>query len=198
MPTLFDLAGGHPALDLVNSLDNRFRADGPNEMLTGFEELVRFMLETSLITVDQAQRLKKKPAPAAATQALQSVRELREASAAVLYAVVEDRSPLAQDLETLERYFLEANRQRHLCWDHGARWQWNDDESNPELTVWILTESVRELLFSHQITHMRTCDMDTCRWLFLDTSKNHSRRWCNMKVCGNRVKARRFQARRES
>ena len=41
MPTLFDLAGGHPALDLVNSLDNRYRADGPNEMLTGFEELVR-------------------------------------------------------------------------------------------------------------------------------------------------------------
>jgi predicted RNA-binding Zn ribbon-like protein len=197
MPTLFDLAGGHPALDLVNSLDNRFRADGPNEMLTGFEELVRFMLETGLITPDQAQRLKKKSDSAAATQALQAVRELRETSAAVLYAVVEDRSPLAQDLETLQHYFLETNRQRHLCWDHGASWQWNDDESNPQLTVWILTESVRELLFSHQITHMRTCDMDTCRWLFLDTSKNHSRRWCNMKVCGNRVKARRFQARRE-
>jgi len=33
-----------------------------------------------------------------------------------------------------------------------------------------------------------------CRWLFLDTSKNHTRRWCDMKVCGNRIKARRFKA----
>lgn len=198
MPTLFDLAGGHPALDLVNSLDNRFRADGPNEMLTGFEELARFLQETRLITPDQAQRLKKKPDPATATRALQAARELREASAAVFYAVAEDRSPLPKDIETLGRYFRQANSQSHLCWDQGAGWQWNDEQSNPGFAVWILTESVRELLFSHQIAHLRTCDMDTCRWLFLDTSKNHSRRWCNMKVCGNRVKARRFQARRDS
>ena len=196
--TLFDLAGGHPALDLVNSLDNRFRADGPNEMLTGFDELVRFMRETGLVTADQAELLKKRPNPAASSQALQSVRELREASAAVLYAIATDKSPPAGELKTLERYFLEADRHRRLCWDQQASWQWADDESNPELTVWILSRSVSELLFSGQIAHMRTCDVDTCRWLFLDTSKNHSRRWCNMKVCGNRVKARRFQARRES
>jgi predicted RNA-binding Zn ribbon-like protein len=47
------------------------------------------------------------------------------------------------------------------------------------------------------MARVRTCGVDTCRWLFLDTSKNHTRRWCNMKVCGNRVKARRFQARRD-
>lgn len=193
--TLFDLAGGHPALDLVNSLDNRFRADGPNEMLTGFDELVRFMQETGLITTDRAQRFKKKSNPATAARALEAVKELREASAAVLYAVAKDKLPPPRELETLERYFLQADRQRRLCWDKQANWQWNDDESNPALTVWILSESVRELLFSEQIAHMRTCDMDTCRWLFLDTSKNHSRRWCNMKVCGNRAKARRFQAR---
>ena len=193
--TLFDLAGGHPALDLVNSLDNRFRADGPNEMLTGFEELVRFMQETGLVTTDQAQRFKRKSNPATAAQALEAVKGLREASAAVLYAVAKDKLPPPRELETLERYFRQADRQRRLCWDKKANWQWNDDESNPALTVWILSESVRELLFSEQIAHMRTCDMDTCRWLFLDTSKNHSRRWCNMKVCGNRAKARRFQAR---
>jgi predicted RNA-binding Zn ribbon-like protein len=193
--TLFDLAGGHPALDLVNSLDNRFRADGPNEMLTGFDQLVRFLRETGLVSADQAQRLQKKPDPAAAAQALQAVRELREASAAVLYAVARDESPPRPELKTLENYFLEADRQRHLSWDGKPRWQWNDDESNPALTVWILTQSVQELLFSEQLAYLRTCDMDTCRWLFLDTSKNHSRRWCNMKVCGNRAKARRFQAR---
>jgi predicted RNA-binding Zn ribbon-like protein len=189
--TLFDLAGGHPALDLVNSLDNRYRADGPNEMLTGCKELVRFLQETRLITARQA-RLLDGPAG----QALEAVRELREASAAVFYAVAADRTPPAGDLATLERYFLTANNQRRLHWENGATWQWNAGESNPELTVWILSQSVCELLFSERIAQVRTCDVDTCRWLFLDTSKNHSRRWCNMRVCGNRVKARRFQARR--
>ena len=193
--TLFDLAGGHPALDLVNSLDNRFRADGPDEMLKGFDELVRFLQEIGLVTADQAQRFKKKPDPAAAARALDVVKELREASAAVLYAVAKDKSPPPQDLETLERHFQQADRHRRLRWDKKASWQWIDDESNPELAAWILAQSVRELLFSEQLEQMRTCDMDTCRWLFLDTSKNHSRRWCNMKVCGNRAKARRFQAR---
>lgn len=194
--TLFDLAGGHPALDLVNSLDNRFRADGPNEMLEGFAELVRFLQETGLVTPEQARLLKKSPNPEAAEKALQSVRELREASAAVLYAVAGEQTPPTRDLATLDRYFRTANNQRHLRWEHGATWQWNTDESNPELTVWILSQSVYELLFSDRTAQVRTCDVDTCRWLFLDTSKNHSRRWCNMRVCGNRVKARRFQARR--
>jgi predicted RNA-binding Zn ribbon-like protein len=195
--TLFDLAGGHPALDLVNSLDNRFRADGPNEMLEGFAELVRFLQETGLITSEQARLFKKSAHPEARQKALQSVRELREASAAVLYAVAGEQTPPARDLATLDRYFHTANNQRHLRWEQGPRWHWNtDDESNPELAVWILSQSVCELLFSDRTAQVRTCDVDTCRWLFLDTSKNHSRRWCNMRVCGNRVKARRFQARR--
>jgi len=41
------------------------------------------------------------------------------------------------------------------------------------------------------------CAADDCAWVFLDTSKNHSRRWCDMKACGNRAKARRFNARQQ-
>ena len=197
--TLFDLAGGHPALDLVNSLDNRFRADGPNENLIGFDELVRFLRETALVSPDQAQVLKKKAHSEAAQRALQAVRELREASATVWYAAVEEKAPPAQALRTLERHFLETNSQRRLHWDSGPRWQWRTpDGSDPQLALWILSQSVSGLLCSDQAALIRTCGVDTCRWLFIDTSKNHSRRWCNMKVCGNRMKARRFQARRGS
>ncbi|HEV2391667.1 MAG TPA: CGNR zinc finger domain-containing protein [Verrucomicrobiae bacterium] len=41
---------------------------------------------------------------------------------------------------------------------------------------------------------MRLCQGDTCGWLFVDSSKNHSRRWCDMRDCGNRAKARRHRA----
>ncbi|MEV4007289.1 CGNR zinc finger domain-containing protein [Actinomadura sp. NPDC049753] len=45
---------------------------------------------------------------------------------------------------------------------------------------------------------LKTCQVDTCRWAFLDTSKNRSRSWCSMKVCGNRAKTRAYRARRRA
>ncbi|MGI5203201.1 CGNR zinc finger domain-containing protein [Spirillospora sp. CA-108201] len=45
---------------------------------------------------------------------------------------------------------------------------------------------------------LKTCQVDTCRWAFLDTSKNRSRAWCSMKVCGNRTKTRAYRARRRT
>ena len=114
----------------------------------------------------------------------------------------------------LERHFLDAARHRELQWGvakrgsapagrtafsdrPGLAWSWGRHENEPDLPVWALAESVSDILLSPDMASVRTCAADTCRWLFLDTSKNHTRRWCNMKVCGNRMKARRFQARRD-
>jgi predicted RNA-binding Zn ribbon-like protein len=200
--TLFDLAGGHPALDLVNSLDNRFRHDGPNEILINYGDLLRFLGESGLLDAQCIRILKSKGASGdAPEQALKSVRELREAAAAVLYAALEERAPAPADIRTLERYFIEASQHRELRWDNAHAHltsQWGRAETDTNLPVWILSQSVSDLLLSDAVGRVRTCAADTCRWLFLDTSKNHTRRWCNMKVCGNRMKARRFQARRES
>ena len=202
--TLFDLAGGHPALDLVNSLDNRFRADGPNEMLASYPDLLRFAAESGLLNPQRLHALGEVAGSEAAIEALHAVRELREATAGVCYALVEGKTPPPGDIRTLERCFLAADQHRELCWrspphDPKARanitWQWRRAESNPSLPIWMLSQAVAELLLSDRVSQIKTCDVETCRWLFLDTSKNHTRRWCNMKVCGNRMKARRFQAR---
>jgi predicted RNA-binding Zn ribbon-like protein len=197
--TLFDLSGGHPALDLVNSLDNRFRHDGPNEILVGYGELLRFLGESALLDTRQIRLLGKGGAGEAAARTLRSVRELREAAAGVFYAALEQQAPAPADLKTLQRHILEASQHRELRWcAPGAEWQWAESGADPNLALWVLSQSVSDLLLSEDMTRIRTCAVDTCRWLFLDTSKNHTRRWCNMKVCGNRMKARRFQARRES
>jgi predicted RNA-binding Zn ribbon-like protein len=197
--TLFDFSGGHPALDFVNSLDNRFRDDGPNEMLASYGDLLRFLEETDLLSHERARILSKAVTTDVGERTLQSVRELREATAAVFYGSLGGKPPAPQDVRLLEKYFLDASRHRELCWDDGLSWQWGRFETEPRLPVWILSQAVADILLSAQKARVRTCDADTCRWLFLDTSKNHTRRWCNMKVCGNRMKARRFQqARRES
>jgi predicted RNA-binding Zn ribbon-like protein len=196
--TLFDLCGGHPALDLVNSLDNRFREDGPDEMLASYADLLRFLEESGLLSRQHVRALNETVAPEAAAQALRSAHDLREATAAVLYSSVARKEPGQQDIAVLEKHFLDAARHRELQWGRaGFAWAWGRHESEPGLPVWILAESVSDILLSPDMARVRTCAADTCRWLFLDTSKNHTRRWCNMKVCGNRMKARRFHERRD-
>jgi len=45
---------------------------------------------------------------------------------------------------------------------------------------------------------LRECEGDACGWLFLDTSRNHLRRWCEMRTCGGAAKARAFRARQRN
>ena len=194
----YDLCGGHPALDFVNSLNNRFRDSGPIELLRDYADLLRFAEQARLLDPRQARRLAGTANPGAAARTLRSARELREALAAALYASVAGHAPLATDVRTLERYFHGASGHRELRWvQPGLEWDWGRFETSAELPLWILSQSASRLMMSDSTDQIRACGAETCRWLFLDTSKNHTRRWCNMKVCGNRMKARRFQARHE-
>ena len=59
----------------------------------------------------------------------------------------------------------------------------------------VVVRSAVELLSSDELARVRVCAADDCDWLFVDESRNGSRRWCDMKVCGNRAKAKRFYAR---
>jgi predicted RNA-binding Zn ribbon-like protein len=198
----FNLCGGHAALDFVNSLDDRFGTGRPVERLTDFRALLRFAQETHLLAARRVRRLAQ-VAPGAAERAVRSARELREALAAALYARVDGRRAPPAALRTLERQLHRAGRHRELRWERRTRggalsWDWGRFGARADLPVWLLAQSAGELMMSESIARVRACGADTCRWLFLDTSRNHTRRWCDMKVCGNRMKARRFQARHEA
>jgi predicted RNA-binding Zn ribbon-like protein len=197
---------GQPALDLVNSLDNRFHADGTLELLGDYADLLRFTVQTGRLEPHRARRLARS-APAAARRAVREARELREALAATLYARLDGNVVEPRQLRTLERQFRRAAAHRELNWqaatgrqagDGAFAWDWGRFGTRPELPVWMLAQSAAALLTSAEMERVRACGAATCRWLFLDTSRNHTRRWCDMKVCGNRMKARRFQARHEA
>ncbi|GAA0393839.1 hypothetical protein GCM10010357_13330 [Streptomyces luteireticuli] len=57
--------------------------------------------------------------------------------------------------------------------------------------------STGELVVTGESTRLKRCAEQACAWVFWDVSKNRSRRWCSMRVCGNRAKARRYAARQE-
>lgn len=192
-PKPFKLDAGDPVLDFVNTLDDRFSPDGPKELLTFYGDLLRFAQQTKILSAKQAQGLLR----AAKTEAAwQSALELREILARIFYSYLAHQSPSLRDLVRLSEYCKEAGEHRRLCSINSSFvWQWTDLGRDPQAPVWILAQHASNLLTSERLTLVRSCSAENCRWLFLDTSKNHTRRWCDMKTCGNRMKVRRFHAR---
>jgi predicted RNA-binding Zn ribbon-like protein len=198
VPKPFQLNGGHPALDLVNTLDMRFTGENI-ELLPTYAELLRFAVQAEVLTAEQARGLTRTASPPRAQQVLAAIWELREALASVLYAWADGSKPPAAQVAVLERHFQAAAQHRRLR-EEGAHfdWAWSGNSGiEVELPLWKLAQAASDLLTSSAAHSIKDCGDPTCRWLFLDVSKNHTRRWCNMKTCGNRMKARRFQARRQ-
>ena len=191
----FKLHAGHPALELVNTLDLRF-SPAPEELLPAYRDLLCFAAQLRLITAEQARKLERAVVEKDARRILASTVELREALAAVLYAWIDGGRPPAAQVKILEKYFHEAALHRSLRADKShLAWSWAPTEQPAEIPLWKLTQAASDLLVSREAELVKDCGDPTCRWLFLDLSKNHTRRWCDMKTCGNRMKARRFQAR---
>ena|SRR5579863_733898 len=188
----FQLIAGHPALDLVNTLDWRFGTQGPQDLLTSYDDLVRFIQQSKLLSI------KPSATRIAGARALQRSIELREALAEIFYSQLDGRKPSTTARNQLERYFKEARLRQTLNWKDSPHleWEWPAHAINAELPFWALALSALDLMTSDAVHRVRACDNPECRWLFLDTSKNHTRRWCDMKLCGNRMKARRFKASR--
>jgi predicted RNA-binding Zn ribbon-like protein len=195
--TAFQLVGGHPAVDLVNTLDWRFGTRDPQELLRSYGDLLRFTEQSGILTPHQARQLRRLGEANLEMRALQRAVQLREALAEILYAYIDGRTPARSSIEKLERCIHAARLRQQLHWKQGnVEWEWGGNDA--ALPVWALALSASDLLFAGALHRVRACGNPDCRWLFLDTSKNHTRQWCDMKLCGNRMKARRFKAQRKA
>ena len=190
----FKLNAEHVALDFVNTLDDRYAPGGPRELLPSYADLIRFCRQAGILTHAEAARLS--PLPGASQEnALRSAIELRELLARVFYRWVERRSPSAEDRIALEEWSATCARHRELRWKNGhLEWTWKALAADAEAPALLLAQRGLDLLIGDEPPRLHTCASETCRWLFLDTSKNRTRRWCDMKICGNRAKARRYSA----
>jgi predicted RNA-binding Zn ribbon-like protein len=198
--TIRDLAlvGGHPALDFTNT------ASWPqgavqNERLVDYAALLAWSVRARLI--DQAQesamRARGLARPEEAMRVLQRARELREAIHDVFAAHATGAPVPRRALDRLNHHLAEALLHARIREQGGAfDWTWEGARDALDRMLWPLVRSAAELLTSDELARVRVCAGETCGWLFIDTSKNRSRRWCSMSDCGNRAKVRRFRARR--
>jgi predicted RNA-binding Zn ribbon-like protein len=123
-------------------------------------------------------------------------RALREALWQMFRRAARDRKFAPRDVETLNlllERFPAAGRIERSNGDWTMSWE--SQAGGAERIFYSIVKSAAELVASGRWRAVRECDSDTCTWMFLDTSKNHSRRWCEMARCGNRDKVQRFRAR---
>ncbi|MER3457132.1 MAG: hypothetical protein C4304_09720 [candidate division GAL15 bacterium] len=192
------LVGGRLCLDFVNTVDWH-GTDHPKEWLTSFDEFVQWAVHAGAVDRQTAEGLMAagRARPAEAAGALREALALREAMYRIFAAVAAAREPPADDLEHLNRALARAlPRLRLQARPGGFDWAWADDEATPlDRPLWPILASAAELLTSGDLARVRRCADDECGWLFVDMSRNRSRRWCAMEDCGNRAKARRLRQR---
>ena len=199
-PPKFELIGGNVCLDFVNTLDDR-PSDKPKGLLTNYYELARFGEDTGILTPEQLDFLFERVhlMPDEAGEALRRAINLREAMYALFAALMNKQTVPPVAMDTLNAYIQDAALHSKLVAREGrVEWRFDDLTSYLDAMLWPIARAAAEPLASSDLARVRACSSPTCQWFFLDTSKNHHRRWCSMQQCGNRAKVRRFYARRKT
>lgn len=196
----FDLSGGRLCLDFANTIGG-MRGVTPREHLAVYGDLVEFARQAGALDEAGAGRLLKEARrrPADAEAALREAVELREVLYRLFLARARGEVPASADVERLSAALGGALSHRRLeRRGDGFALSW---EPSPALDapLWPIVASAADLLASGgEAERVRVCglfDTHECSWLFIDASRAGTRRWCSMKDCGNRAKARRHQRR---
>jgi predicted RNA-binding Zn ribbon-like protein len=188
--------GGHPALDFVNTVDPR-EGEERLEYLRSFEDLLDWAHAAGVLNASQVRQAAQEGAGdvRAAARALDRAIALREAVYAIFAAVVTRRSTPADAIDELEAAYRQAMAHARLARSASAfHWQLH---GGLDIVRWHMARDAVALLESDRIGRIKRCPGGSgdCGWLFLDSSKNASRRWCSMEGCGNCAKMRRFRRR---
>ena len=192
--------GGCICLDFVNTVGGRVtgRDIVLRDKLKDYPDLATWSRLAGLSTAREVRCLERAaeshPARAAAT--LARALRLREALFRISKSLLGRSAPDESDVDVLRSELSIAKaHERLLRTKTGFAWAWDQSDHALDAPLWRVSQSAADLLTSADLGKLRQCGGDECGWMFLDTSRNRSRRWCDMKDCGNRAKVRRFRRR---
>ena len=204
----FELRGGVVCLDFVNTVGWRL-TDYPSEYLCSYEDLLEWGKQAGLLALEEPEGLSRQATldPEEARGTLSRAIALREAMHRVISRAIagepRDESELSADLSALNREIsIALSRLRVMpaggaygwCWDRSE----DDGGARLDSPLWPVAQSAAELLTSPKLGRAKVCAGEGCGWVFLDESRNGSRRWCDSRDCGNRERVRRHLARKRA
>ncbi len=194
---VFELTGGILCLDFVNTVDNR-PMENARDLLGSYVDLVGWSAQSGLIDEEQAGRLRRKAKRkvTASRETLVRARILREALFEIFSSAFLRTAPPTDALAVLNAEIpLAFSSQAIEITDDGYQLKGMEEKDTLDLTLLPVVRSAVDLLTSLDLSRVRVCAAENCEWLFIDRSRNRTRQWCDMRVCGNRAKARRHYRR---
>lgn len=185
---LISTARADLCLDFANSRYWR-GTDQPTETLETFNDVFTWLAAANALDSRTVEALKQNWQPSDADHA--ETIQLREALYRIFTAVAAHAEPASADIEIFNRKLTAAPARTQLVKHDGAYlWRANLKPQLPDLLAPILW-TAGDMLAEPRRDRVRLCANEKCVWLFLDDSKSGTRRWCDMKACGNRAKAHR-------
>jgi predicted RNA-binding Zn ribbon-like protein len=193
----FDFSGGALCLDFANTVSGR--PDAGTERLREFSDLLRWAGEAGVVDPEANERLARQAEsdPRGARRTLAAAVALREALYRIFSALAAGGRPPPADVDLLNGAlsrclaFLEVQPR-----GKGFAWVWSPEPERFDRVLWPVARSAAEFMTSAEAGLVRECASEHCSWLFVDRSRTRRRRWCDMRICGNRAKARRHYHRR--
>jgi predicted RNA-binding Zn ribbon-like protein len=192
------LIGGRLCLDFTNTVGGRTESKILNEKIGELDSLLEWSVKAGVLDKKQADRLLaiNKKHPQNSADVLRRAIKFREALYRIFQSVIAHTSPRKVDLILLNQELRDARGHESLeRTKNGYRMKAETSDIDLNGMMWPVAISAAELLTEGNLKRLRQCDGENCGWLFLDTSKNNSRQWCDMSDCGNRAKVRRFRKR---
>ena len=190
--SLFDLDAGRLCLDFANTFDSA------GEHLNSYADLVGFVLQSALLTPEDAAwlRASAEQDQVAAEGVLVRGRALRSAISAIFSAVARGEAVPERSVAQLNTNLAASMSHARVVPTARGGYEWGWSGRNMDAPLWPIVRSAADLLTSEAERKLvRLCNANDCNWLFVDTSKNRTRQWCSMQACGNREKARRHYQR---
>ena len=192
------------SLDFVNTLGWRLTGH-PGEYLRSYEDLLDWSRQAGLLALEEKEGLFRQATldPEGARETLSRAIALREEIHRLISAHIAGESQDESDLSVLNRELSIALSHLRVMPAGGAYgWDWDlsgdDDGARLDGPLWPVAQSAAELLTSPKLGRVKVCAGDGCGWMFLDESRNNSRRWCDSRDCGNRERVRRHLARKRA
>jgi predicted RNA-binding Zn ribbon-like protein len=204
--------GGTLCLDFVNTVDVWTNGDSGTdrhpygdtplrEQLVDYEALAQWGQLAQVLGAREGRQLigQGQLDSVAASGVLQRARLLRRSLYRLFKSILHGWKPDPADLDVLNGELAIARAHERLVHHRGGfEWRFEVLPNELDRILWPVASSAAELLCSAELAKLRQCRSTQCGWLFLDTTRNHSRSWCDMSDCGNLNKVRRFRQKQPS
>jgi len=196
MDTEYHTKTGWLCLDFTNTVDWH-ASSNPVETLNKYADLIEWSTGRGIISSDAKDVLlrKSEEKPTEAQAVLEKAKEIREDIYHILSDIVHGHPIKITDLKGFNKALASMLSHSILApYEKGLKWDWDSHSDKLDSVIWPVVKSAVDLMTSEAIQRVGQCADEKCGWLFWDSSRNRSRRWCDMSDCGNRAKVRRFYA----